>query len=301
MDSRQSFDDGKAGVPRDANTDITAYREGQAAQQNAAFDASQRRDTPKGVNWGQFLPKAEVNAVHFTLLLVSPVLFIVYPILGLLILAVFGACVFAARALPLPGPLEFIVGAIICIVSFFPGMALEKGFSQSNLYRWLRAIWRVLNAFCWTVLFASGADPRSAGPNALDRVTPGALLTAVVVAILVPLLFSRLDRVYFPNRKEEQRHAEQVAQGLGIKRPIGMRILFGLIWLIPTMVVLNLLVRLLVELTHSGPESVHAFYQKAGAIVEIGDIIVWFLLCLFGLLPGTGRYRKKPEKIPAVA
>src|SRR5262249_19232050 len=75
---KQSYLDGKAGLPSNAGTDMAAYNAGIEDARKAQQGSS------------DFFPqqKVEVPGVAFTLIIVAPLLFMFYPALGLTLYAV---------------------------------------------------------------------------------------------------------------------------------------------------------------------------------------------------------------------
>jgi hypothetical protein len=35
-----------------------------------------------------------------------------------------------------------------------------------------------------------------------------------------------------------------------------------------------------------------AFYASHATVIHIAEVVVWYVLCLFGILPGTGKHAK---------
>jgi len=89
-----------------------------------------------------------------------------------------------------------------------------------------------------------------------------------------------------------------------IKRNVFLRILFSILWLVPIMLIINVIVGAFVggmagaETTSfetgriAGEEASLEFFQNYGRYVFIVEVIVWAALSILGKLPGTARYKK---------
>jgi hypothetical protein len=119
-------------------TDQNSYTRGQQDREAGLMhniNATSEADNKQKTDWSTFFPKTEVPGVAYTLILVAPFIWMVYPILGFTILAVVGGTVMLCRALHVPGHWGIILGSIPCFMSFFWGMAIENKMSQVTVYR----------------------------------------------------------------------------------------------------------------------------------------------------------------------
>lgn len=243
--------------------------------------------------------KTEVSGVAFTLLLIAPMIWMVYPVLGFTLLAIFAACVGLFGMVLHWQVAGFIIGTILCVASFFWGMKLEYKVSQFTAYRWIRGILRIVLAFMFTVVFASGKDMHDR--FMLSQAQPGAIVLGFFVAVMVYLIMQRLDLLYFPARAEIKKMKEQIARGERPKRPILKRLFFGFCWFIPAMMILNLIVNIVVRLMMEEPSQRQTFYGQYNVLITSINAGIWYVLCLLGILPGTGKYMLTKEQVEALA
>lgn len=230
--------------------------------------------------------KTEVDGVTFTLLLVAPLIWMVYPVLGFTLIGVCAAVVFIANLLPIHGAIKFLIGVIVCVMSFFWGAVLEAKVSQVTVYRWIRGVLRIIFAFGATVVFGSGADlhDRHFTPQ------PGAIVGGFFVAVIAYLAFQRMDLIYFPAKAEIKKMQEKLARGERPTRPLLKRMFFGACWLIPVVMVLNLVVNIGARMAMQDAVRRQDFYDDFNAIIFCGNAVIWYALCFTGKLPGTGKY-----------
>jgi hypothetical protein len=95
------------------------------------------------------------------------------------------------------------------------------------------------------------------------------------------------------------------------KRNIFLRILFSIIWLIPLVLIVNVVIGAViggfagsgVETTgnvqidyeagyQAGQSATNDFFSKYGGIVFFIQMSLWLALSILGILPGTGKYKK---------
>src|SRR5262245_59745335 len=101
------YDDGLEGRPFDGFGDLKEYNRG-ARDRKEAEDA--------------LIPapqKVEVSGVAYTIILMAPFLYLVYPVLGFTILGVVVGVVLLFSYTPLPIALEIVVGLVLGVMSFF--------------------------------------------------------------------------------------------------------------------------------------------------------------------------------------
>ncbi|MBP9854943.1 MAG: hypothetical protein KBD53_08760 [Candidatus Omnitrophica bacterium] len=226
--------------------------------------------------------------IDYTLILIIPVLWIVYPIVGFLIWGVVIGIVFLFRTLHVPAMWAVILGFIPFIMSFFWGMVLEKIASQNVIYRWIRTILRVFLFFVF-ILLLSGKDAPNADPETLKFATPEAIILAFFMTVLFHLLFQKLDRIYFPVTAEMKRLTDLIQKGERPQRKLLKRLFYGFIWFVPMMMICKFAVWIMVNQLLKDAD-VKVFYEHYGRLTDLFNFGIWYLLCLLGRLPGTGKY-----------
>lgn len=88
------------------------------------------------------------------------------------------------------------------------------------------------------------------------------------------------------------------------KRNFFARLLFSFLWLLPVIVMVAAVLGAIVggfagasttsfEAGHSvGRTASEEFFVKHKNYIYTGQLVIWFLLCFFGKLPGTGKYKR---------
>lgn len=226
----------------------------------------------------------EVPGVAFTLLLVAPLIWMVYPLLGVTIMivpAVIIAIFSAFKQLGWGLFLAFILG----VASFIPGMKLEGKVSQLTVYRWFRGIMRIVLPF----LGIAGAAASKNGNIDLNSIPPGAIVGGFFASVITYLVFQRLDLIYFPAAKEIKKMQTMLAKGERPQRPMIKRVFFGFCWLIPTVVILAVLEMVVIRLFMNATEGRELFNQIR-PILACVNFVIWLALFMIGKLPGTGKY-----------
>jgi hypothetical protein len=274
--SYTSYEDGRAGRPVDSDTDLREYNRGERDRTEA-----------EAAGWNQG-KKVEISGVGFTLLLVSPFLILVYPVLGLTLYVVAGAMFALVYFTPLTKEIGIFIGFIACVASFFPAVNFEVKASQFKLYRIARTLWRVVNFSGLPVLVAGIMSYRGSGqidPAAAGGAFSGGLITALVVHFL----FRRCDRMYFPVWAEVEKLQELEERGISQRRRPLKRVFNSLLWSVPVVIVLSVSVRAFVGGMAEGPLEVAEFYDQYAAVVYGLTFLIWLVLCIAGILPGTGQ------------
>ncbi|MGE0267130.1 MAG: hypothetical protein AB7S78_01560 [Candidatus Omnitrophota bacterium] len=232
--------------------------------------------------------KVEVPGVAYTLILVSPFIWMVYPVMGLMIYAAVGGTVLLFRALHVPKEWGIFIGLIPFAMSFFWGMILENKVSQIKLYRWYRDAQRVCLAFVVPVVLVMR-------DGAFTADEAGALGVCFFAAVIIFITFQRMDLIYFPALKEIKKMQEQLKKGERPKRPLMKRLVFGFCWFVPVMVILTLADGLVLMQFMKEASQREAFTKQYGIIVGSINCAIWYGLCLLGKLPGTGKYTFSKE------
>jgi hypothetical protein len=265
----KSYEDGKLGIPPGPNTDMDSYMAGKQG--------------------GEM--KTGVPGVAFTILIMAPFLFLVYPVLGLSLLAITLAALAAVAWAPIPMVLKAVAGLILYVAAFFPAYKVERKASQIAPYRMLRKWFRLFNAFVATVLMRSGAAFSGSGIDKFDfnKAPPDTLFFGIAVAILVHFVFRTLDRLYFPVHAEVRKIRDMAAKGIPLQRRSRTRLWYSLLWVVPFVAILNLIIRGFVSGVTDSPQERVAFYQQYSVFVYGIDFLAWFTCCAVGILPGTGK------------
>jgi hypothetical protein len=198
----KSYKDGKSGLPAGPDTDINSYRIGQQDREAEA---------KKGMDWSH-LPKVDISGVGYTLLLISPFLYMVYPTLGVTLFGSFLVVLTVTHWLHVPDFPAILLLFALCVASFFPGMKLEVMASQFKIYRALRVPWRMVNFFSLPVIINYGRHADS-----FDKASGPALFAGIVLAILMHFILQKADRLYFPVllSPAEKKHADDKARKRG--------------------------------------------------------------------------------------
>jgi hypothetical protein len=264
----------------------TGYRGGQfhhgmdRAEYDRGRGQKELEDTLGGA--GQ---KTPVNGVAFTLLFIAPFIWMVYPILGFTILAVFAGFVFLFRALHVAPQWGFLIAVIPCIMSFFWGMMLEAKASQVTVYRWIRGILRVLFSFVGITALSAGGKSAT-----FSDIQPAGFVGGFFGTVIIYLIFQRMDLIYFPALAEIKKMQEKLARGERPTRPLLKRMFFGFCWFIPLVMVLNLFINIGARLGIEDNMARQGFYDHYNTPILIVNSVIWYVLCLIGKLPGTGKY-----------
>lgn len=100
---------------------------------------------------------------------------------------------------------------------------------------------------------------------------------------------------------------EIIAKQEKLKRNIFLRIIIGLLWLIPIYFVTNMIIGGIVGAAagaggstqsyeagfSAGRAASIAFFQKYGVYIFVFEILLTGTLSFFGILPGTGKFKRK--------
>lgn len=269
----KTFEDGKAGRPMADGADLKSYVAGQ-----------QERHAPAG-------PRTEISGVAFTLIVVAPLIWVAYPVAGFTLLAGWYLPVTLAGGFEKASMAPMVLGLILALVGFFYGLKLESRASQFALYRVIRMVTRWAGALVARFTFAASPDMNPFHID-LNRAPPSTLFTGLIVVFLVHYTFRTLDRLYFPVWKHVEANQAVEASGQRLKRPLAKRVLYTFLWILPGFALLNLIIRFVVDAVTTGPAARIAFYQHYEGFVYLADFVVWLLLAVTGILPGTSRYRR---------
>lgn len=231
-------------------------------------------------------PKVEVPGVAFTLILVSPFLPMVYPVLGLTIYAAVAGVVALSFALPTPKKVELFPGIVLSVAAFSPGCILERRISELGIYRILRSTWRLTGLVILSMLDLIDGSLSFIGPGLLARASGVELFSLLIFLFVVHLVCTFVDRLYFPVKAEVLRQREHLAKGQALTRGRGKRWLYGALWLLPVLVACSIAGN--TAITRFVPEQL----ETLRPVVYLAGLTVWFLLCVFGILPGTSKRKK---------
>lgn len=229
-------------------------------------------------------PKVEVPGVAYTLLLIAPMIWMVYPLLGVTIMIVPAVIIAIFSAFKQLGWGLFLA-LILGVASFFPGMKLEAKASQLTVYRWIRGILRIL----LPSLGIAGAAASKNGHFDFNSIPPEAIVGGFFGSVIIYLIFQRLDLIYFPAHKEIKKLQDKLAKGERPQRPMIKRVFFGFCWLIPTVVILAVLEMIAIRSFMNVTEGRELFNQIR-PILACVNFVIWLILFMIGKLPGTGKY-----------
>jgi hypothetical protein len=235
---------------------------------------------------------SQMPGVAFTLLIIAPFLFLVYPVLGGVVMGTFVGVLYLLSLTRLPTAGIFLVGVILGICGFFPAYKLEAMASQFKLYRAFRTLLRPISIFALTVALRSGAAFDLGHQIDWVKIAGDKFIEGMLAAILFHYILRRADRLYFAAETDVRRQQERLAKGLPDQRPLLKRFWYSLCWIIPVVAILNLIIRLFVDGFTEGPQDRIAFYQHYSMFVYMFDFVGWSVLSLTGILPGTAKVRK---------
>jgi MFS family permease len=184
-----------------------------------------------------------------------------------------------------------LIGFFAGIAAFFPGLWLEARASQMSLYRMARTAWRILAPVVPAILVHFDDSGFHFRPDALSETSGAMLGVGITTGLIIHFVCSLLDRFYFPVKAHVLKQREQLAKGIQPVRPLTRRLFFGALWLIPIYILCKVIfmiaARELGDVTSAG-----AFNASYSTVVYVVSGIVWFLLFLFGVLPGTSKRPK---------
>ncbi|MBI5040115.1 MAG: hypothetical protein HZB57_02595 [Gammaproteobacteria bacterium] len=225
---QQSYEDGRTGQASGPNTDTNSYRLGQAARDAGTYDASWETGN-QGSESSQpiIAPRATVDGMTFVYMVISPLLFMVYPALGLTILAVFWGTLKLVQWSPLTPGLEFLIALVPVIGSFFLGLKLERQVTKFKIYRFARGLARMLFAFGFSVRLAFGKDDQITPDNVLDLISPDIVLVGIIGAVIAHFLGRWLDGIFFPVTYAPGSAAAKKVQAKELKNPNAITTLSG--------------------------------------------------------------------------
>ena len=107
------------------------------------------------------------------------------------------------------------------------------------------------------------------GPGAITRASGAGLFGGTVVLLIVHFVCSFLDRLYFPVRAEVLRARDQLAKGQAPSRGLGKRWVYGLLWLLPVLVVCSIAGN--TAITHAAPDQI----ETLRPVVYLAGLAVW--------------------------
>ncbi len=226
MDQR-SYEDGKSGQASGPNTDTNSYRLGQAERDASTYKPEWETGEGGGkiaYPESQFsISRPTVDGMTFVYIVLSPFLSILYPALGLTILAVFFASLKLAQLSPLPPGLEFLLALFPAIASFFWGAKLETKLTPLKPYRMVRWVIRMVFVFGFGVQLAAGKVAMGEGPGLqiFENVSLEAVIGGILAMVAAYFLYGYLDRIFFPvtyapgSRGAKREQAREVRESRG--------------------------------------------------------------------------------------
>jgi hypothetical protein len=233
-------------------------------------------------------PKVEVPGVAYALIIASPLLPLVYPVLGIVVNGTFAGVTLLASRVSGVGNWGFLIGFLAGIASFFPGLRLEARATQVTLYRIARASWRILAPVGVASLARFDESGFLLEPNA----SGGAVGGGIAIGLIVFFVCGLLDRLYFPVKAQVLKEREQLDKGIRPTRPLIKRLVYGALWLIPIFVLSNVVVMIGVRMFTADRAVYDAFYASYSPIIYVVGGVLWCVLCSLGILPGTGKHAK---------
>ena len=236
--------------------------------------------------------KVEVPGVAYTLIFASPLLLITYPVLGL---ACNGGFALTALLASWAGAKTWalLIGFLVGIAAFFPGLWLEARASQVSLYRIARTGWRILAPVGPAILVHFDDAGIRFRPDALSEASGEMVGAGLLTGLVIHFVCSLLDRLYFPVKAHVLKEREQVAKGIQPTRSLIKRLAFSALWIVPIYILCKVAFMIGVRMLVEDVRSVEAFNASYSTIVYAVSGVVWALLCLFGILPGTSKHVKK--------
>ena len=273
-----SHEHGRLGIPPGPNTNMDDYMAGQRA-------AEERKNAP-------------INGAGFTLLVMSPLLFTVFPVWGLSIW-VAGVGVYWLISLGMGDSrsgFAILAGLIAAFAAFFFGIRPEQVASQFAIYRMVRTVSRWVTPFLFVIWMGTANGSFETMRQLVDRAKPETFVYGIIAAILSHFVFRMADRIYFPVAKHVAKMEELAARGESLKRGFGKRVVYSLLWMVPVVAVSNLIVRVVVGSIMEDGDRV-AFYAQYADFVTVASFALWLVLSTIGILPGTGRVAMSNEKL----
>jgi len=271
-----SHEHGRLGIPPGPNTNMDDYLAGKRA-------AEDRKNAP-------------IDGAGFTLLVMSPLLFTVFPVWGLSLYAA-GGGVFWLLSLVAPNSAMAILGGLAAaFAAFFFGIRLERVASQFSVYRMVRAVSRWITPFLFVIWMGTSNGSFETMGQLVDRASPGTFFAGILAAILSHFVFRKADQIYFPVATQVRKMEELAARGESLKRGFGKRLLYSLLWIVPVVAASNLTIRLVVGSIMDDVDRV-AFYAHYSNFVILASLTIWLVLSVSGILPGTGRVAMSNEKL----
>lgn len=301
---RQSYEDGRIGRASGPGTDMGAYRQGQLHTEAGRYKPGwEGGESNASVSEPVVpVPKVEVDGAAFTLLLMSPLLFTVYPVWGLSLYAAVGATLgifsltpYTAGGTPAAVGIAFATLAA-GFAAFFYGIRLEGMASQWALYRMVRMAARWVTPFLFVIWMGTRNGSLETIGQLVNRASPGTFFGGILATILAHFVFRKADQIYFPVAKEVERMQELAARGEPLKRGFGKRVIYSVLWIVPAVAICNLIVRIAIGLIMEDAARV-AFYGRYGDFVTVASFVVWLVLSIAGILPGTGSVAISAEKL----
>ena len=271
-----SHEHGRLGIPPGPNTNMADYLAGQRA-------AEDRKHAP-------------VDGAGFTLLVMSPLLFTVFPVWGLSLWVTGIGVYWLVSLADLPTGFAVVTSLAATFAAFFFGIRLEQVASQFALYRIVRTLSRWITPFLFVIWMGTANGSFETMGQLVDRAKPETFLYGILASILAHFVFRMADRIYFPVAKHVARMEELAARGESLKRGFGKRVVYSLLWIFPVVAASNLTIRLVVGSIMEDVDRV-AFYVHYSNVVILASLTIWLVLSIGGILPGTGRVAMSNEKL----
>ena len=251
------------------------------ARQMAQERADAERLQGPEATWTPPAPKNPLNGVGFGMFLLSPFLFLLYLGLGLTLWAAVGVTVLLGAVVPVPIGVLVVLGIVLYVLAWLPGLKLERGLSQIKPYRLVRGTVRLVVPLALVVWMV--ASNQYSGP---------AMALAILAIVPFHLLCRLFDRLYFPVWSEVKRKSAMAQQAIPDTRPLIKRIFYAVVWMIPFIAIVQLLVLATAGLLGGGRDETLEIISPIRNYLGPAAMLLWLILSLTGKLPGTGRHRR---------
>jgi len=235
--SDEDYRAGLRGENWNASMDQAAHAAGKAV-----YDRKEAMSAPQG-------PKTPVSGPGFTAVICAPFLAVMYPTMGVLVLAAaFAGGLLVNAVWPSAGNVTALVPLACGLVMLFYAFKVEHALSKYKIYRVTRHVLRLilLGGFVAQLLMTDFTNSFLMTPQqAFSQASGGAIFGAIVAVVVMHFLFGWIDRIFFPVRDSYVIAQERKYAGLepdeifAIKNAKfrGMRA-FALSWLAATIVLM---------------------------------------------------------------
>ncbi len=224
---------GQQGLRWSPGMDKHDYERGKAAKEDADYAAAHA-------------PRGSVDGPGIVGLVMAPILAIMYPVAGVIMLALMVGTALLVDLLPRSvGFGKFLIFVVAFILALVPALKAEHKASEYTLYRGFRSVLRLGWLGFLVVMALIGADRDHDFDRALSHAPPSTLLWTLVIFGLMVWLFPKFDRLFFPVRdayaiKEEKKYAGMSDDEVYQSKRAGFfgRVKFTVAWLAGTVAIM---------------------------------------------------------------